>query len=161
MRLTAQSSGDAPLDIIVRFGMGQMRVAKPSALFEAQSRLGAPLTEQAAPRILARLYFRSRPGMAWGEARQQAMGPRPSFRAMTEATQAAWVRIAEADAECARGLPDRLLGHLTLLKGECHSFAVDRLEYCPQTAARASRAVMAWLSPVRRRIGAPRMAGPA
>jgi hypothetical protein len=144
-------------------GMGQVSVAKPSALFEAQDRPCASLTERAALRILARLYFRSRPGMAGGEARQQAMGPRPSFRAMTEATQAAWVRIAkaEADAEFARGLPDRPRGHLTLLKSECHGFAVDRLEHCLQTATRASGAVMASLSPVRRRIGAARMAGPA
>ncbi len=59
---------------------------------------------------------------------------------MTEANQAAWVRIAQADAEFARGLPDRLLGHLTLLRNECHGFAVDRLEHCLQTATRAHRA---------------------
>lgn len=59
---------------------------------------------------------------------------------MTEATQAEWKGIAQADAEYARGLPDRLLGHLTLLRSECHGFAVDRLEHCLQTATRAFRA---------------------
>jgi predicted HD phosphohydrolase len=62
------------------------------------------------------------------------------FHAMTEATQADWSRIALADAAFARGLPDWLLGHLTLLENDTHGFAVDRLEHSLQTATRAHRA---------------------
>lgn len=64
---------------------------------------------------------------------------RPTFRAFTEATQEDWIRIASADAKFALGLPDWILGHLSLLRDDCHGFAIDRLEHCLQTATRAHR----------------------
>ncbi len=59
---------------------------------------------------------------------------------MTQSTKAEWLGIAKADAEFARGLPDWLLGHLSLLRNDCHGFAVDRLEHSLQCATRAHRA---------------------
>jgi predicted HD phosphohydrolase len=63
-----------------------------------------------------------------------------AFRALTEATPADWMHVAEADAAFARRLPDWLLGQLALLRDDCHGFPVDRLEHCLQTATRAHRA---------------------
>lgn len=64
----------------------------------------------------------------------------PSFRALTEATQSDWVGIVRADNAFAKGLPDWLLGHMTLLESGCHGFAIDRLQHCLQTETRAFRA---------------------
>ena len=61
------------------------------------------------------------------------------FTAMIEATPAQWQRIAEADAAYSRGVPDRVLGQLRLLRDDCHGFAIDRLEHCLQSATRAYR----------------------
>ncbi len=78
--------------------------------------------------------------MADGDSQDPRAHSGARFHAMTEATQADWRRIALADAAFARGLPDWLLGHLTLLENDTHGFAVDRLEHCLQTATRAHRA---------------------
>jgi predicted HD phosphohydrolase len=59
---------------------------------------------------------------------------------MTEATQADWDGIAEADAAFAGSLPDWLLGHMRLLEDERHGFAIDRLQHGLQAATRALRA---------------------
>jgi predicted HD phosphohydrolase len=64
----------------------------------------------------------------------------PGFRALTETTQSDWAGIVRADNEFAKGLPDWLLSHMTLLESECHGFAIDRLQHCLQTATRALRA---------------------
>ncbi len=66
--------------------------------------------------------------------------PRAKFHAMTEGTAEDWGVIARAAAEFQRGLPDRILQHLQLLRGDCGGFAVDRFEHCLQTATRAYRA---------------------
>jgi predicted HD phosphohydrolase len=67
-------------------------------------------------------------------------GERAQFHAMTEGTKEDWQKIATAIEPYARALPDRLIGHLKLLGGDCGGFAVDRLEHCLQTATRAFRA---------------------
>ena len=67
-----------------------------------------------------------------GEARAQ-------FHAMVDGTREDWMAIGRASAEFGRGLPDRMLAHLNLLKGDCGGFAVDRLEHSLQTATRAHR----------------------
>jgi predicted HD phosphohydrolase len=67
-----------------------------------------------------------------GEARAQ-------FHAMVDGTQEDWMAIAQAAGPFNRALPDRMLAHLNLLKGDCGGFAVDRLEHSLQTATRAHR----------------------
>ncbi|MDZ4362801.1 HD domain-containing protein [Brevundimonas sp.] len=64
---------------------------------------------------------------------------RATFHAMTESTAEDWARIAVASVEYGRELPDRILTHLNLLKGDCGGFVVDRLEHSLQTATRAFR----------------------
>ncbi|MBP7705275.1 MAG: phosphohydrolase [Caulobacter sp.] len=62
---------------------------------------------------------------------------RAKFHAMTEGTQEDWAIIAGASAEYGRELPERIVTHLNLLKGDCGGFVVDRLEHSLQTATRA------------------------
>jgi predicted HD phosphohydrolase len=64
---------------------------------------------------------------------------RAKFHAMTEGTQADWMIIATNALAFHRGLADRVLAHLGLLKGDFGGFAVDRLEHSLQTATRAHR----------------------
>ncbi|HEV2363707.1 MAG TPA: HD domain-containing protein [Caulobacteraceae bacterium] len=71
-----------------------------------------------------------------GEAADRACG----FSAMTEASRADWLRVAEFDAAFAKGLPDRVLGLLRLLDDDCHGFAINRFQHCLQAATRAHRA---------------------
>jgi predicted HD phosphohydrolase len=78
--------------------------------------------------------------MADGQSNQAQAGRRPPFRAMTEGDHGQWMEVARADAAFAQGLPTWLMANLNLLKGDCHGFAVDRLEHCLQTATRAHRA---------------------
>jgi predicted HD phosphohydrolase len=66
--------------------------------------------------------------------------PRAKFHAMTEGTAEDWAIIARAAEPFARALPDRIIAHLQMLKGDCGGFAVDRLEHSLQTATRAFRA---------------------
>ena len=82
--------------------------------------------------------------MADGEVKHDTLAPptaapHASFHAMTEGTPEDWQAIAAASAEFGRGLPDRLLSHLELLRGDCGGFAIDRLEHSLQTATRAHR----------------------
>jgi predicted HD phosphohydrolase len=67
-----------------------------------------------------------------GEARAQ-------FHAMVDGTQEDWMAIGRASAEFRQALPDRLITHMNLLKGDCGGFAVDRLEHSLQTATQAHR----------------------
>ena len=64
---------------------------------------------------------------------------RAKFHAMVDGTQEDWMAIAQAAGPFNRALPDRMLAHLGLLKGDCGGFAVDRLEHSLQTATRAHR----------------------
>ena len=75
--------------------------------------------------------------MADGEHSEEA---RAKFHAMTEGDQADWMIIAAASVEFSRALPQRIVDHLNLLKGDCGGFAVDRLEHSLQTATRAHKA---------------------
>jgi predicted HD phosphohydrolase len=61
------------------------------------------------------------------------------FHAMTEGSQADWMAIGAAAAPHRGELPNRLIAHLNLLKGDDGGFAVDRLEHSLQTATRAHR----------------------
>jgi predicted HD phosphohydrolase len=64
---------------------------------------------------------------------------RATFKAMTEGTQADWGKIATAATDFNRGLADRVLSHLKMLKGDCGGFSVDRLEHSLQSATLAFR----------------------
>jgi predicted HD phosphohydrolase len=64
---------------------------------------------------------------------------RAQFRAMTEGTQEDWAKIATASVAFNRELPNRVIAHLQMLKGDCGGFAVDRLEHSLQSATLAYR----------------------
>ncbi|HSG90092.1 MAG TPA: HD domain-containing protein [Pseudomonadales bacterium] len=68
------------------------------------------------------------------------MEQRATFTRMDEGTKEDWQIIAAHNGEFARGLPDRVLDHLRLLKGDAGGFAVDRLEHSLQTATLAENA---------------------
>ncbi len=75
--------------------------------------------------------------MADGEHSSEA---RAGFHAMVEGSPEDWAIIAKASSEFSKGLPDRIVTHLNLLKGDCGGFAIDRLEHSLQTATRAHEA---------------------
>jgi len=65
---------------------------------------------------------------------------RARFRAITESTHDEWQLIWGELERFARRLPDRLVVHLELLRGDHGGFPVDRLEHCLQTATRTCQA---------------------
>jgi predicted HD phosphohydrolase len=65
---------------------------------------------------------------------------RAQFHAMTDSTQDEWQLIGRELETFAKKLPERLIAHLELLRGDCGGFPVDRLEHCLQTATRAYQA---------------------
>jgi predicted HD phosphohydrolase len=65
---------------------------------------------------------------------------RAQFQAMTESTREDWQLIGGELELFAEGLPERLIAHLKLLRGDYGGFPVDRLEHCLQTATRAYQA---------------------
>jgi predicted HD phosphohydrolase len=65
---------------------------------------------------------------------------RARFHAMTESTYDEWRLIGGELERFARKLPERLIAHLSLLRGDYGGFPVDRLEHCLQTATRAFQA---------------------
>ncbi len=65
---------------------------------------------------------------------------RARFRAMTESTSEEWQMIGGELDRFAKRLPERLIAHLELLRGDYGGFPVDRLEHCLQTATRALQA---------------------
>jgi predicted HD phosphohydrolase len=65
---------------------------------------------------------------------------RARFHAMTESTYDEWQLIGAELERFARRLPERLIAHLKLLRGDYGGFPVDRLEHCLQTATRAFQA---------------------
>ena len=71
---------------------------------------------------------------------QDPAAPRATFTTMERSTGEDWAIIAGGFVGFARGLPDRVLGHLALLDGDYGGFAVDRLQHSLQTATRAQRA---------------------
>lgn len=62
-----------------------------------------------------------------------------TFTNMQESTVEDWQKIGTSFREFAKGLPERILGHLKLLEGDFGGFRVDRLTHCLQTATRAHR----------------------
>jgi predicted HD phosphohydrolase len=58
---------------------------------------------------------------------------------MSDSTEEDWRKIAAASVAFNRELPDRVLSHLKLLKGDCGGFSVDRLEHSLQSATLAQR----------------------
>jgi len=61
------------------------------------------------------------------------------FRAMTEAEAGDWGIIADHMKDFMAELPQRIVTHLELLRGDYGGYPVDRLEHCLQTATRALR----------------------
>ena len=61
------------------------------------------------------------------------------FRAMTEASANDWGIIAEHMKGHMADLPQRIIAHMELLRGDYGGYPVDRLEHCLQTATRALR----------------------
>ncbi len=64
---------------------------------------------------------------------------RAQFKAMAEGTQEDWMKIAAASVGFNKDLPNRVLAHLKMLKGDCGGFAVDRFEHSLQSATLAHR----------------------
>jgi predicted HD phosphohydrolase len=67
------------------------------------------------------------------------MEARATFRDMQQGTAEDWKIISAEFKGFAAALPDRVLGHLRLLEGDCGGFPVDRLTHSLQTATRAHR----------------------
>lgn len=65
--------------------------------------------------------------------------PRATFKRMQDGTAADWAAISREFVPYARQLPDRVLAHLELLKGDCGGYAVDRLTHSLQCATLAHR----------------------
>lgn len=65
---------------------------------------------------------------------------RAQFHALTEGTLDDWQLIGSELQLFAKKLPERLIAHLELLRGDYGGFPVDRLEHCLQTATRAHQA---------------------
>ncbi|HEY6909329.1 MAG TPA: HD domain-containing protein [Myxococcales bacterium] len=72
-------------------------------------------------------------------SRPEENAARASFTNMADGTAADWKAISSHFLPYASALPDRILGHLRLLEGDCGGFAVDRLTHSLQTATRAHR----------------------
>jgi predicted HD phosphohydrolase len=67
------------------------------------------------------------------------MSDRAGFSHMRNGTADDWRIIAGEFAEYARALPDRVIAHLELLRGDFGGFPVDRYTHSLQTATRAFR----------------------
>jgi predicted HD phosphohydrolase len=63
-----------------------------------------------------------------------------TYKSMLEGTAEDWEAIARHARPFQKDLPNRILAHLNLLKGDCGGYPVDRLEHSLQTATRAFRA---------------------
>lgn len=67
------------------------------------------------------------------------MSARAGFSHMRDGTEDDWRIIAGEFADYARALPDRVMAHLELLRGDFGGFPVDRYTHSLQTATRAFR----------------------
>lgn len=65
---------------------------------------------------------------------------RAKYHAMIDSTAEDWAIIVKHAAPFQKDLPNRIVSHLNLLKGDCGGYAVDRLEHSLQTATRAHQA---------------------
>ena len=64
---------------------------------------------------------------------------RAGFASMATASPLDWKIVSREFKNHAVGLPDRVIDHLCMLKGDFGGFAVDRFEHSLQTATRAFR----------------------
>lgn len=64
---------------------------------------------------------------------------RATFRSFQESTAQDWKVIAGEFQSFSKGLADRVLHHLSLLRGDFGGFPIDRLDHSLQTATRALR----------------------
>lgn len=69
--------------------------------------------------------------------RYALMPKRATFRTFQESTAHDWQLIASEFAAFSKGLADRVLHHLKLLRGDFGGFPIDRLDHSLQTATRA------------------------
>ncbi|HBJ91549.1 HD domain-containing protein [Ponticaulis sp.] len=67
------------------------------------------------------------------------MRPRATFKSFVDSTRDDWMIIGRETAEFNKGLADRVLDHLRILRGDYGGFPIDRLEHSLQTATRALR----------------------
>ena len=65
------------------------------------------------------------------------MSKQATFTEMLHGSAEDYAIIGEHASEFASHLPDRILEHLSILKGDTGGFAVDRFTHCLQTATRA------------------------
>ena len=65
------------------------------------------------------------------------MSKQATFTEMLNGTAEDYAIIGRETSEYAKNLPDRILEHLAILKGDTGGFAVDRFTHCLQTATRA------------------------
>src|SRR6056300_146050 len=64
---------------------------------------------------------------------------RAQFHHMKDGTQQDWTLIASEFKAYAQHLPERIVEHLNILKGDCGGFPVDRYTHCLQTATLAHK----------------------
>ena len=67
------------------------------------------------------------------------MRPRATFKSFVDSKRDDWMIIGRETAEFNKGLADRVLDHLRILRGDYGGFPIDRLEHSLQTATRAHR----------------------
>lgn len=63
-----------------------------------------------------------------------------SFSKMSESTAEDWQTIMQEQLKFIAKLPDRILSHMELLRGDYGGFPIDRLQHCLQTAQLAAEA---------------------
>jgi predicted HD phosphohydrolase len=68
------------------------------------------------------------------------MSREPTFTSFSETTAEDWKNIFSEQASLYTDLPNRIIDHLRLLKGDFSGFPIDRLEHCLQTATLAQEA---------------------
>lgn len=65
------------------------------------------------------------------------MSRKPTFTSFSETTAEDWATIFTEQAPLYTDLPNRIIDHLTLLKGDFAGFPIDRFDHCLQTATLA------------------------
>ena len=73
------------------------------------------------------------------DGHESGLTPRATFKSFVESTDRDWQIIGRETGRFNKGLADRVLDHLRILKGDYGGFPIDRLEHSLQTATRAHR----------------------
>ena len=68
------------------------------------------------------------------------MPNKPALTSISQSTAEDWKRISTEQASFISDLPNRILDHLQLLKGDAAGMAIDRLEHSLQAATLAHQA---------------------